>query len=164
MTMRLWLMKSEPDVYSIDDLERQTRGTWEGVRNYTARNHLRAMSEGDLVLFYHSSTVPPGVVGVAKVVRTAYPDPFQFDPKSEYHDPKSPKDEPRWSAVDVGFVERFAGPVTLETMKGDDALSGLLVLQRGSRLSVMPVEPEHFARIVKLAKGKTRLPRALAAH
>jgi predicted RNA-binding protein with PUA-like domain len=160
MAIQFWLMKSEPDVYSIEDLERQGTGTWEGVRNYQARNHLRSMELGDLAIFYHSSTTPPGAVGIAKVAKKAYPDPFQFDPKSEYYDPKSPKTDPRWSAVDVAFVERFREPVSLERMKGDDALSGMLVLQKGTRLSVTPVEREHFVRLLALAKAKTRVPKS----
>lgn len=156
--MQLWLMKSEPDVYSIDDLERQGRGVWEGVRNYQARNYLREMREGDLVLFYHSNTTPPGVVGVARIVRTAYPDPFQFDPKSEYYDPKSKPADPRWSAVDVGFVERFRAPVTLETLKEDAALAGLKVIEKGTRLSVTPVTHDHFVHILRLARSTFALP------
>ncbi len=163
MATQLWLMKSEPDVYSIEDLERQGRGVWEGVRNYQARNYLRAMKEGDLVLFYHSNATPPGVVGIARIVRTAYPDPFQFDPESEYHDPRSKPAEPRWSAVDVGFVERFAKPVSLEAMKGEDALAGLRVLEKGTRLSVTPVEPEHFRHLLKMARAVTKLPKTVTS-
>lgn len=151
-------MKSEPDVYSIEDLERQGRGVWEGVRNYQARNYLRAMQVGDLFLFYHSNATPPGVVGVGRIVRAAYPDPFQFDRKSEYHDPKSKPEDPRWSAVDVGFVERFAAPVTLDALKADPALVGLKVIEKGTRLSVTPVLPEHFVHILRLAHAKLDLP------
>ena len=158
--MALWLMKSEPDVYSIDDLAKKGVGTWEGVRNYQARNHLRAMEEGDLFLFYHSNAKPPGVVGVGKIVRTAYDDPFQFDPKSPYHDPAVKPGVPRWSAVDVGFVERFDAPFSLEAMKADPALDGMIVLMRGSRLSVTPVDPTHFQHVLKVARAKTKLPRA----
>jgi predicted RNA-binding protein with PUA-like domain len=155
--MSYWLMKSEPDVYSIDDLAKKGTGTWEGVRNYLARNHMRAMKLGDLVLFYHSSTVPPGVVGVMKIVREAYPDPFQHNKKSEYFDPKSKVEDPRWSAVDVGFVEKLSAPVTLDALRDDPALEGLLVTQRGTRLSVTPVDEKHFARILKLGGAKTKL-------
>lgn len=157
MAKKLWLMKSEPDVYSIDELAKKKRGTWEGVRNYQARNFMREMAEGDLFLFHHSNAKPSGIVGIGSIVRTAYVDPFQFDPKSPYYDPKSPKTDPRWSAVDVGFVERFAGVVSLETMKADPALEGMRILARGSRLSVTPVESIHFARVIELAKGKTRV-------
>jgi len=155
--MKLWLMKSEPDVYSIDELAKKKRGTWEGVRNYQARNFMREMSLGDLFLFHHSNAKPTGIVGIGSIVRTAYPDPFQFDPKSEYYDPKSPKGNPRWSAVDIGFVERFAHTVTLETMKADPHLEGMRILMRGSRLSVTPVDQPHFEWVVHLAKGKTRV-------
>jgi predicted RNA-binding protein with PUA-like domain len=152
--MACWLMKSEPDVYSVDDLKKKGKGTWEGVRNYQARNHMRAMKEGELALFYHSSTEPPGVVGVMKIIREAYPDPFQHDKKSEYFDPKSKKEDPRWSAVDVGFVEKWKTQVTLEMLRADPELEGLIVLQRGSRLSVTPVSDEHFARILALGGSK----------
>lgn len=155
--MNYWLMKSEPDVYSIDDLAKKGKGTWEGVRNYTARNFMRAMKEGDLVLFYHSSTEPPGVVGVMKIIREAYPDPFQHDAKSEYYDAKSKKDDPRWSAVDVGFVEKLPRQVTLEELKNDPKLEGLIVTQRGTRLSVTPIEKAQFAHIVKRSGSKLKV-------
>ena len=148
-----WLMKSEPHVYSIDDLRRDKRTAWNGVRNYQARNHMRAMTKGDLVLFYHSSSDPTGVAGVAKVVKVAYPDPTQFDPKSEYHDPKSPKNEPRWWLVDVGFVRRFDAPVPLATIKADKRLAEM-VLVNNSRLSVQPVTEKEFNRVMELAGGK----------
>jgi len=151
-----WLMKSEPDVYSIDSLAQQGRGAWDGVRNYQARNNMRRMRVGDLVLFYHSSTAVPGVVGVARVCREAYPDATQFDPKSDHYDPKSPVDEPRWSMVDVELVEKFAIVVSLEQLKADPALSGMLAVQRGSRLSVQPVEPAHVRIVLALAGAKTR--------
>lgn len=152
-----WLMKSEPDVYSIDDLARERRGQWEGVRNYQARNHLRAMRKGDLALFYHSSTEPPGVAGLARICGEAREDATQFDPKSPYYDPKSSPDAPRWSLVDVEFVERFAALVTLARIKADPALEGMLVTRRGMRLSVQPVEPSHFCRVLELASAKTRV-------
>lgn len=152
-----WLLKSEPDVYSIDTLARDRRGTWEGVRNYQARNHLRAMKKGELGFFYHSSCDPPGIVGLLRVQRTAYPDPTQFDPKSPYYDPKSDPDAPRWSMIDVAFVEKFRELVPLEQLREDPALAGMLVTRRGQRLSVQPVEPEHFAHILALAKAKTKV-------
>ena len=154
---KLWLMKSEPDVYSIDDLERDGTEPWEGVRNYQARNFMREMAEGDLVLFYHSNAKPPGVAGICRVHRAAYPDPTQFDPKSDYYDAKSKKDEPRWSMVDVGFVEKFAEEVSLQALKDDPALTGMRVTQKGSRLSVQPVDAKHFRRVLKMAKAKTKL-------
>jgi predicted RNA-binding protein with PUA-like domain len=152
----MWLMKTEPDVFSIDDLARDGVTRWEGVRNYQARNNMRAMAEGDLVLVYHSNAKPPGVVGQGKIVRTAYPDPFQFDPKSEYYDPKSPETDPRWSAVDVGYVETFPRMVTLDALKAEPALADMIVTQRGSRLSVQPVERAHFERVRQMAGAKKR--------
>jgi predicted RNA-binding protein with PUA-like domain len=150
--MRYWLMKTEPDVYSIDDLIRDGKCPWEGVRSYQARNHMRAMKNGDRVLFYHSSVKPPTVVGIAEVCREAYVDPTQFDPKSPYHDEHSKVDKPRWDRVDVKFVERLRTPVTLDTLKEDAALDGMLVKKRGMRLSVQPVEAGHFRHIVGLGK------------
>ena len=148
-----WLMKSEPQVYSIDDLRRDKRTAWNGVRNYQARNHMRAMKKGDLVLFYHSSSDPTGVAGVAKVVKEAYPDPTQFDPRSEYHDAKSAKDDPRWWLVDVGFVRRFDEPVALAAIKADKRLADM-VLVNNSRLSVQPVTQKEFDRVMEMAGGK----------
>lgn len=152
-TARYWLMKSEPNVYSIDDLRRDKRTAWNGVRNYQARNHMRAMKKGDLVLFYHSSADPTGVAGVAKVVKEAYPDPTQFDRKSEYHDPKSPKDDPRWWLVDVAFVARFSEPVPLAAIKADKRLAEM-VLVNNSRLSVQPVREKEFERVMEMGGGK----------
>jgi predicted RNA-binding protein with PUA-like domain len=153
-----WLMKSEPDVYSIDDLARDGRAEWEGVRNYQARNFMRdGMRVGDLVLFYHSNANPPGVAGVARVCRGAYPDPTQFDPKSPYHDPKSPEDAPRWLMVDVEFVHKFDAVVSLSDLKADGALSDMKVVQRGQRLSVQPVDAKHFKRVLNMAGAKLRV-------
>ena len=152
--MQHWLIKSEPDVYSIDDLKRDKRTPWNGVRNYQARIHLRAMKKGDLILFYHSQATPPAVAGIAKVVKEAYPDPTQFDRRSEYHDPKSPKDDPRWWLVDVGFVERFADPVTLPAIKSDQRL-GAMVLVNNSRLSVQPVTDPEFDRVRAMSRRKS---------
>lgn len=155
--MNYWLMKSEPDVYAIWDLEKKGRGVWEGVRNYQARNHMREMKRDDLVFFYHSNATPPGVVGVMKIVREAYIDPFQLDPKSEYYDPKSKPTDPRWSAVDVGYVETLPKMVSLDTMKADPELATMLVCQKGTRLSVTPVTPEHFAHVLKLGGSKRKV-------
>lgn len=145
-----WLIKSEPDVYALWDLQRDGTTSWDCVRNYQARNHLRAMAVGDLCLYYHSNADPSGVAGVARVTRTAYPDPTQFDPTSEYADPRSPPDDPRWSSVEVAFVSAFAQLVSLQAMKEDRALQGLAVLQKGTRLSVVPVGAAHFARVTQL--------------
>jgi len=152
MGKEYWLAKSEPQTYSIADLERDGTTSWEGVRNYMARNYLRAMKKGDLVLFYHSNADPSGVAGIAKVARTAYPDPTALDPKSDYHDPTA--DETRWSLVDLAFVEAFDSVLPLEALKSDAALTGMEVVRKGSRLSVSPVSAEHFARVKKLAKKK----------
>jgi predicted RNA-binding protein with PUA-like domain len=144
---RYWLVKSEPDVFSIDDLARDGRTSWEGVRNYQARNHMLAMQLGDLALYYHSNAEPSGVAGVCEVVRLAYPDPTQFDPKSDYHDAGSKPDEPRWQMVDVGFVEKLPRLVPLDELKREAALEGMILLQKGTRLSVTPVSREHFEHV-----------------
>jgi predicted RNA-binding protein with PUA-like domain len=150
-------MKSEPDVYSIDDLARDGRTCWSGVRNYVARNFMRdEMKPGDLVLFYHSNADPKGVAGVAKVASAAYPDDTQFDPKSEYFDEKATRDAPRWFLVDVEFVEKFPEVVELATIKGAKVLRGMMVTKRGARLSVQPVAKEHFEVVRKLGTGKRR--------
>jgi predicted RNA-binding protein with PUA-like domain len=151
-----WLMKSEPDVYGIDQLERETVGTWEGVRNYQARNHMRAMQEDDLAFFYHSSTEPPGIVGVMKIEREAYPDPTQFDAKSPYYDEKSKPDAPRWDRVDVRFVEKLPVQITLAELREDPRCEDMLVIRRGMRLSVQPVDKAHFAHLLKRGKAQTK--------
>jgi predicted RNA-binding protein with PUA-like domain len=157
MTKRTWLVKSEPDVYSIDDLAKDGSTGWEGVRNYQARNTMRdEMKVGDLVLYYHSNADPPGIAGIAKVHGPAIPDPTQFDPQSDYYDEKSPPTAPRWLMTQLAFVERFAALVPLETLKNDKALAGMPLLQKGQRLSVQPVAAPHFAHVLKLAKAKTK--------
>ncbi|MGD8858572.1 MAG: EVE domain-containing protein [Myxococcales bacterium] len=154
---KYWLMKSEPDVYGIADLERDGQECWDGVRNYQARNLMREMSVGDLVLFYHSNAKPPGVAGVARVSKRAYPDHTQFDRKSKYHDPKSNRDDPRWWMVDVEYVETLPRLVPLDELKADPDLEGMLVTRKGQRLSVQPVDKAHFQRVLKLAKARTRI-------
>lgn len=150
--MKHWLIKSEPDVFSIDDLARVKREPWTGVRNYQARNFMwKEMKRGDLALFYHSNAKPPGIVGVAKVIGPPYPDETQFDPDSEYHDRKSTRGYPRWWLVDFGFVGKFAEMITLDQLKADAMLAEMTVCQRGTRLSITPVEPAHFERVCKLA-------------
>ena len=145
-------MKSEPEVYSVEDLEKDQRATWEGVRNYQARNYMRdEMKVGDLALFYHSNAKPPGVVGVAEIVREAYPDPTARDPASPYYDKKASVEHPIWLMVDVRFVKKFPRLVSLDELRSDRKLDGLLVIKRGMRLSIQPVEPNHFKRIVELA-------------
>lgn len=151
--MTAWLMKSEPDVFSFADLKARPRRTepWNGVRNYQARNFMRdQMRAGDLVLFYHSNCATPGVVGLAKVASAAYPDPTQFDPESEYFDPKSAKENPRWVLVDVAWAKDFAREVSLAELKSDPELEGLLATRPGNRLSITPVEEAHFRRICAL--------------
>jgi len=157
-TRRHWLMKSEPTVYSIDDLKRDKKTSWDGVRNYRARNFMRDdMRVGDLILFYHSNAKPPGVAGVCRIKKEAYPDPTQFDAKSKYYDPKSKKEEPRWSLVDVAFVEKFDDEIPLQTLKDTPALEGMRVTQKGARLSVQPVDKKHFKQVLKMAKAKTKV-------
>ena len=144
---RYWLVKSEPDCFSWDDLMAAPNRTtfWDGVRNYTARNFMRdGMKKGDLVLFYHSSAEPNAVLGVAEVVREAYPDHTAFDPKEDHFDPKSDPAAPAWVMVDLRAKEAFRRPVTLAELKKDARLDGMELLKRGSRLSVQPVSREHF--------------------
>ena len=154
--MRHWLIKSEPGTFSIQDLAKAPRRTtsWEGVRNYQARNFLRAMEVGDLAIFYHSNAEPPAAVGVAKVVRAAYPDPTAWDPKSPYLDPKASPSNPVWSMVDVKLVEIFPRPLPLEELRGVKALAGMELLRRGSRLSVTPVTAAEFRTLEKLAHAQ----------
>jgi len=155
--MRHWLIKSEPDVFSIDHLEKVKQEPWSGVRNYQARNYMwQDMKPGDFALFYHSNAVPPGVAGVARVAGKPYPDPTQFEEDSEYYDPKARKEAPRWWLVDFEFVAKFPHYVPLADLKEDDKLQGMVVLQKGTRLSITPVEASHFKHVCKLGgwKGK----------
>ena len=151
--MAYWLMKSEPDSFSIDDLAKRPRQieAWDGVRNYQARNFMRQMQLDDQALFYHSSCEVPGVVGVMRVVATAYPDPTQFDPRHHHFDPASKQEEPRWSLVDMRFERKLKRIISLtELREREEKLQGLRLLERGSRLSVIPVRPEHWKYILKL--------------
>lgn len=158
--MQYWLMKSEPHVYSIADLAREGKCGWEGVRNYQARNTMRdLMQVGDLVLFYHSSTEPPGVAGLARISKTGLPDPSQFDAQSDYYDPKSAPETPRWIMVEIEYVETFQQYLSLAELKNTPALAGMVLLQRGSRLSVQPVSPEHFELICKKAGRSAKTAR-----
>lgn len=149
MAKRYWLIKSEPDVYSIDDLARDGTTHWDGVRNYKARNNMRDMKIGDEVLYYHSNAKPPAIVGIARVCREAYPDPGQFDRGSEYYDEKSDPDDPRWSLVDVEFVARLPTPVGLDDVKREEALADMELVRYG-RLSVQSVTKEEFERVKKM--------------
>jgi predicted RNA-binding protein with PUA-like domain len=154
---RYWLVKSEPAVFSIDDLKRDGTTSWEGVRNYQARNFMRdEMTTGDLVLFYHSNADPPGVAGIARVCRAAYSDHTQFDRKSAYFDPKSTEEDPCWLMVDLEFIEKFPALVTMNELKSDPKLDGLVVAKRGQRLSIQPVEKRHFEVIRKLGRSKCK--------
>lgn len=147
-----WLMKSEPDCYSIDDLKRDKVEPWDGTRNYQVRNMMRDdMQIGDMVLFYHSNTKEIGVVGTMKVASKAYPDPTQFDPKSEHPDPKSDPENPRWLCVDVQFQSKFSRTVSLAEIKIDPQFETMPLIRKGNRLSVMPVAKKHFEKIVKMA-------------
>ena len=154
-TMHSWLIKSEPNVFSIQDLARAKGRTtaWEGVRNYQARNFLRAMRKGDRALFYHSNAEPSAVAGIVEVVREAYPDATAWDPQSDYHDPKAAPDNPIWSMVDVRLVEIFPRPIALEELRGLKALAGMELLRRGSRLSVQPLTATQFRTIEKLGRA-----------
>lgn len=149
--LKFWLMKSEPDVFSIDDLKKNKTTLWEGVRNYQARNFMmNDMQVGDAVLFYHSSSDPSGVAGVAVISKAAIPDPTQFDKKSEYFEPKATKDKPIWFCTEVKFVTKFANFIPLEQIKKDKKLAGMMVIQKGSRLSIQPVEQKDFEYIHSL--------------
>ncbi|NNK49056.1 MAG: EVE domain-containing protein [Gemmatimonadetes bacterium] len=146
---RCWLMKSEPEVYSIDDLERDGSTCWEGVRNYQARNLMREMEVGDPVLFYHSNAKPPGVAGLARVSRAAYPDHFSWEAGHKYFDPKSAADEPRWWMVDVEYVGTLNHFVPLDDLKAEPGLENMVVTKR-SRLSVQPVRPEEYDIVARM--------------
>lgn len=149
--MRYWLMKSEPEEFSIDDLQRVRREPWDGVRNYQARNFMRdQMRVGDGVLFYHSNCKPPGITGIARVASTPYPDPTQFDPDSPYFDPKSDPQQPRWMLVDVEFERKLRRMITLPELKDCAELEDFALVRRGNRLSVMPVEPQQWKTILAM--------------
>ncbi len=158
--MRYWLVKSEPDVFGIDDLQRDGTTSWEGVRNYQARNFMRDdMKRGDRVLFYHSNSTPPGVVGTATICREAYPDLFAQTPDHKYFDPKATPEDPRWVMVDLAFASRFADVVSLAELKAEPDLAEMLVVQRGQRLSVQPVDAAHFERVLEMAAAKGPITR-----
>jgi predicted RNA-binding protein with PUA-like domain len=143
--MNYWLMKSEPDAYSIDDLKRDRREPWDGIRNYQARNMMRDdMKVGDKVFFYHSNCKEPGIVGIAKVASKPYPDATQFDPDSKYFDSKSDPENPRWILVDVTFVRKTQRNITLTEIKAHPGLDDMILTRKGNRLSVMPVDREHW--------------------
>lgn len=151
--MNYWLMKSEPNCFSIDDLIKAPKKTtyWDGVRNYQARNMLRdEIKKGDQVFYYHSNTKIPGIVGIAEVVKEGYPDFTAFDPNSDHPDPSSTEENPRWFMVDIQFKEKFKDVISLETLKACPELQGMRLLQKGNRLSVMPVEKTHWSFILSI--------------
>ena len=153
---QFWLMKSEPEAFSIDDLARAPKQTtpWDGVRNYQARNFLRAMKVGDQVLFYHSNANPPSVVGIAEVVKGAYPDATQFDKRDTHYDQGSDPDQPRWDVVDIRFVRKFTGPLSLDLLRKQVALKGMELLRKGSRLSVQPVRGAEWDAIIRIVRAQ----------
>ena len=151
--MNYWLMKSEPDAFSIDDLQQRPEQTehWDGVRNYQARNMMRdEMKIGDQVFFYHSNCDVPGIVGIAEVVKESYPDFTAFDPNDKHFDPKSKQDKPTWYMVDVRFVRRLKRTISLKELKQIPALADLALVRRGNRLSIMPVSQQHWELILGL--------------
>jgi predicted RNA-binding protein with PUA-like domain len=152
MSKSIWLMKTEPDTFSIDDLQKRPEQTepWNGVRGFPARNNMKAMAVGDDVLFYHSSCKPPAIVGLATIVKTAYPDPTAVDPKSDYFDAKLKPGKNHWLMVDVKFKKKFKRQISLDEVKTIPGLEGMVLL-REPRLSVQPVTPEEFAIILKVA-------------
>jgi len=146
-----WLMKSEPETFSIQHLKKQKKTGWDGVRNYQARNFMRdEMKVGDQVLFYHSNCTPPGIVGLAKVSKTGLVDHTALDPKSDYYDPKASKENPRWFMVEVEFVQEFPETISLQELKKHKELANMRVLQKGSRLSITPVTKQEYEFILKL--------------
>lgn len=151
--MKYWLMKSEPEVFSIDDLSKTKNKTtyWDGVRNYQARNYMRdEMKIGDKVIFYHSNTEPPAAVGICEVVKEGYPDFTAFDPEDPHYDPKSKNDNPTWFMVDVKLINKFKNNITLSAIKANKKLQKMKLVQPGNRLSVMPITKEEFDEIVKM--------------
>lgn len=149
--MNYWLMKSEPDVFSIEDLKKIKTDLWDGVRNYQARNFMmKDMKKGDLVLFYHSNAKPPGVAGLAIISKEAQPDPTQFNKKSKYFDPKSSKENPRWHCVEVKYKKTFKNLVALDEMRNKKGLEDMLVIKKGSRLSIQPVTKKDFDIVCKM--------------
>lgn len=147
--MAYFLLKTEPSTYSIDDLKRDKKTSWGGVRNYQARNFMREMKIGDTCFLYHSSCAIPAIVGETRVAKVAYADPLQFDATSEYYDAKSAQANPRWSAVDIAFIKKYDTPLSLQQLKGVPTLQDMRLLARGNRLSVFPVEERHAALILK---------------
>lgn len=154
MAKSYWLMKSEPDVFSIDDLKKVKKEPWDGVRNYQARNFMmNDMKEGDEILFYHSRVKPMGIYGTAKVSKEAFPDPSQFDTKNKYFEKRATKEKPVWFCVEVAFVEKFTNPVSLDDVKAEKSLEEMKLVQKGQRLSIQPVTSKEFKKIKAMAKA-----------
>lgn len=156
--MKYWLLKTNPGCYSIDDLARGKNKTtyWDGVRNYQARNYIRdEMKQGDRILLHHSSANPPGVVGICSIVRDAYPDFTAFDPNEQHFDPESKQDDPRWFMIDVKLEQKFKSLIALDVLKKVKALDGMVLLTKGSRLSVQPVTKKQFETIIKIAAAQS---------
>lgn len=152
--MNYWLMKSEPEAFSIDDLKRVKIEGWDGVRNYQARNMMRdEMKKGDMVLFYHSNCTPPGIAGTMEVAKEAYPDITAQNPKSKYYDPKATTDNPRWVQVDVKFKEKFPDIIPLEQLRENPKLKNMRILAKGNRLSITPVTKNEWDAILKMKGG-----------
>lgn len=152
--MNYWLLKSEPDAFSIDDMKKAGTEPWDGIRNYQARNFMmKDMEIGDLAFFYHSNCKPPGIVGIMKVASKPYPDHTAWDESAKYYDPKSSEEKPRWHMVDFEYVTQFDN-ISLESLKQEEALEGMLTLRKGNRLSITPVEKEHFQHILSMAGVK----------
>jgi len=150
--MHYWLLKSEPNDYSIDNLARDKTVIWDGVRNYQARNFLREMQCSDLAFFYHSNVKPPGIVGLARIIESNLADPTQFDPKSKYYDPKATREQPRWQTVKVEFVQKLAQKLSLPQLKAMFTPEELAVVKKGNRLSVLPVSSEVAQRLLSEIK------------
>jgi predicted RNA-binding protein with PUA-like domain len=151
--MKYWLMKSEPDVYGIDTLQAQGKTIWDGVRNYQARNFLKAMEIGDRAFFYHSNTKPPGIVGMMQISQALVVDPSQFDVDGEYYDPKSTMAAPRWHTVEVEYLQTFSQSITLDSLRARFSADELWVVRSGNRLSVMPIDPAIAEQILQMAPG-----------
>lgn len=149
--MAYWLMKSEPDVYSIDTLKNEKKTLWDGIRNYQARNFMmKDMKVGDQVLFYHSNAKPPGIAGLARISKKAVPDPTAFDKKSKYFDEKSSKENPRWFCVEVAYEKKLKKLISLDDIRGNKELADMMVIKKGSRLSIQPVTEKEYNEIIKM--------------
>lgn len=150
---KYWLMKSEPDAYSIDDLKKEKKCLWDGIRNYQARNFMmKDMKVGDEVLFYHSNAKPPGVIGIATISKSAVPDPSQFDNKSKYYDQKSDPESPRWHCVEVKFKKKFKQIISLDDLRNNSKLQDMMVIKKGQRLSIQPVSAKDFSTVLKIGE------------